>query len=158
AVAVNVAAGVVALAIAGRRREAEGGGREAETPSVPPTDSRLPSPAPLLAAVALSGFAAMADEVAWARLFALVFGSSVYALGLMLLQFLVGIAAGSALFARLKGRDPARVLGVALTASTVAALLGILAVPHLPTGYMRGFPAIQGSFVAQQLLELALTA
>ena len=36
----------------------------------------------LLAAIALSGFAAMVDEVAWARLVGLVFGSSVYAFGL----------------------------------------------------------------------------
>jgi len=164
AVAVNVASGLAALAIA-RRAE-----RVAPVPAATPDSiavaavdpsiplpSRVASPAPLLWAVALSGFAAMADEVAWARLFGLVFGSSVYAFGLMLLQFLVGISVGSAIFARLKGRDPGRVLGVALVASTAAALLGLLAVPHLPTGYMRGFPAIQGSFAAQQVLELVLT-
>jgi len=165
AVAVNVASGLAALAIA-RRSE-----RIAPAPTAAATDitgiapvdpsaalpPRVPSAAPLLWAVALSGFAAMADEVAWARLFGLVFGSSVYAFGLMLLQFLVGISLGSAIFARLRSRDPGRVLGVALVASTAAALLGLLAVPHLPTGYVRGFPAIQGSFAAQQVLELVLT-
>ena len=164
AVAVNVASGLAALAIARRAERVEP--VPAATPdsiAAAPVDpssplpSRVASPAPLLWAVALSGFAAMAYEVAWARLFGLVFGSSVYAFGLMLLQFLVGISVGSAIFARLKGRDPGRVLGVALVGSTAAALLGLLAVPHLPTGYMRGFPAIQGSFAAQQVLELVLT-
>ncbi|HEX4438459.1 MAG TPA: fused MFS/spermidine synthase [Thermoanaerobaculia bacterium] len=161
AVAVNVAAGLAALAIA--RGKGEGGRMETEEPqaldSSPPANaSRGPSSAPLLAAVALSGFAAMADEVAWARVFGLVFGSSVYAFGLMLLEFLVGIAIGSAIFSRLRRRDPGHVLGVALVANTAVALLGLLAVPHLPTGYMRGFPLILGSFAAQQALELVLTA
>src|SRR5689334_22763288 len=136
AVAVNLAAGAAALAIARRQREADGAGPEAEATAEASHDRPTPS-APLLAAVALSGFAAMADEVAWARVFGLVFGSSVYAFGLMLLQFLVGIAIGSAIFTRLGRRDPGRVLGVALVASTAVAGAGLLAVPHLPTGYMR---------------------
>ncbi|HEY1434922.1 MAG TPA: fused MFS/spermidine synthase, partial [Thermoanaerobaculia bacterium] len=115
-------------------------------------------PRRLLAAIALSGFAAMMDEVAWSRLVALVFGSSVYAFALMLLLFLAGIAIGSALFSRLRGADPARVLGFALLGNAFAALLGIALVPRLPFAYMRGFPAVQGSFAWEQALQLAATA
>ena len=85
---------------------------------------------------------------AWSSL---VFGSTVYAFGLMLLLFLVGIAIGSAIFSRMRRADPVRVLGLSLIGNTAAALLGIAAVPHLPTWYMRGFPAVRDSFSLQQL-------
>ena len=49
----------------------------------------------------------MVDEVVWARMVSLVFGSTVYAFGLMLLLFLVGIAIGSAIFARMRRRPGA---------------------------------------------------
>ena len=93
-------------------------------PAEAPEHARL-----LLVAIALSGFAAMVDEVTWARLVGLVFGSSVYAFGLMLLLFLAGIAIGSALFARIRRAEPARVLGLALLGNTFAALAGIAFVP-----------------------------
>ncbi len=112
----------------------------------------------VLAATALSGFACMVDEVAWARLFALVFGSSVYAFGLMLLLFLVGMAIGSAIFSRIRRSPPERVLGIALVAGTLAALLGIAAAPRLPVLYMRGFPAVRDSFAFVQLAQVLETA
>src|SRR5207245_5393575 len=77
-----------------------------ESHAAPPAARRV-----LLAAIALSGFAAMVDEVTWTRLVGLVFGSSVYAFGLMLLLFLAGLALGSAVYVRLRRTDPARVLG-----------------------------------------------
>ena len=112
----------------------------------------------LLLAIALSGFAAMVDEVAWARLVGLVFSSSVYAFGLMLLLFLAGIGIGSAIYARLRAGDPARVLGAALVGNTFAALLGIALVPQLPFAYMRGFPAVKDSFAFREALQLVATA
>ena len=109
-------------------------------------------------AIGLSGFACMVDEVVWARMVSLVFGSTVYAFGLMLLLFLIGIAIGSAIFARMRRADPVRVLGLALIGNTAAALLGIAAVPHLPTVYMRGFPAVRDSFLLQQAMQVLETA
>ena len=53
----------------------------------------------VLAAFALSGFAALAYEVLWFRIFSLVVGSSIYAFTIMLSTFLFGIAFGSASFA-----------------------------------------------------------
>jgi spermidine synthase len=52
----------------------------------------------------LSGAASMIYEVAWTRVLSLIIGSSTYAFTAMLLAFLVGIAAGSALFSRLWGQ------------------------------------------------------
>ena len=100
----------------------------------------------------------MVDEVAWARLVGLIFSSSVYAFGLMLLLFLAGIGIGSAIYARLRAADPARVLGLSLIGNTFAALLGIALVPQLPFAYMRGFPAVRDSFAFRELLQLVATA
>ena len=159
AVALNVAAGSAALALAGRGARAPRMD-DGAAPSEPAPPDAAPASAhrALLAAIALSGFAAMIDEVAWTRVVGLVFGSSVYAFGLMLLLFLAGIALGGALFSRLRGADPARVLGVALAANAFAALAGIALVPRLPYAYMRGFPAVQGAFLWDQALQILTTA
>ncbi len=81
----------------------------------------------------LGGFAALALEVAWFRALTLVFGSSVYALTLMLAAFLAGLGVGAFLFPRLSSRspDPRRFLGlchagVALTATLTSLLLQVL--------------------------------
>jgi spermidine synthase len=81
----------------------------------------------------LGGFAALALEVAWFRALTLVFGSSVYALTLMLAAFLTGLGLGAFLFPRLSARspEPRRFLGlchagVALTATLVSLLIQVL--------------------------------
>jgi len=51
-----------------------------------------------IVALAFTGFAAMALQVAWTRTLALVLGPSVYAFSIMLATFLVGLALGSLLF------------------------------------------------------------
>ena len=159
AVAMNLAAGAVALLLARGSRPA----MALEVAEPPPADvdpAALPvaGERALLAAIALSGFAAMVDEVAWARLVGLIFSSSVYAFGLMLLLFLAGIGIGSAIYARIRAADPARVLGLALIGNTFAALLGIALVPQLPFAYMRGFPAVKDSFAFREALQLVATA
>ncbi len=158
AVAMNLVAGAVALLLARASRgtappEMAAPAPVEVDPAIPVSGERA-----LLLAIALSGFAAMVDEVAWARLVGLVFSSSVYAFGLMLLLFLAGIGIGSAIYARLRTGDPARVLGAALVGNTFAALLGIALVPQLPFAYMRGFPAVKDSFAFRELLQLIATA
>ncbi len=158
AVALNLAAASVAFALGRGSRPAPAG---APATAVPDSAAEPPPSAGLsllLVAIGLSGFAAMVDEVAWTRLVGLVFGSSVYAFGLMLLLFLIGIAIGGAIFARIRNADPGKLLGLALVGATLTALAGIWAVPHLPTLYMRGFPAVRDSFAMQQLLQIAETA
>jgi spermidine synthase len=159
AVAMNLAAGAVALLLSRGARPASVA-LASELPATDADSSALPAAGEraLLAAIALSGFAAMVDEVAWARLVGLIFSSSVYAFGLMLLLFLSGIGIGSAIYARMRAADPARVLGLALIGNTFAALLGIALVPQLPFAYMRGFPAVRDSFAFRELLQLVATA
>lgn len=77
----------------------------------------------LLAAIALSGAAAMIYENAWTHALTLVIGGSVYSFTTMLLTFLIGLAVGGYLYARLFGARTVRVgafglieLGVGLTA------------------------------------------
>ena len=55
----------------------------------------------VLIAFALSGFAAMGYEVAWSRTLSLIIGSSVYAFTIMLTTFLLGLALGGMVGARL---------------------------------------------------------
>lgn len=157
AVAMNLVAGAGALLLArGSRPAAE---PETAAPAeAEPATTPAPGERALLLAIALSGFAAMVDEVAWARLVGLIFSSSVYAFGLMLLLFLAGIGIGSAIYVRLRAADPARVLGLALIGNTFAALLGIALVPELPFAYMRGFPAVKDSFALREALQLVATA
>jgi spermidine synthase len=82
---------------------------------------------------ALSGFAALAFQIAWVRLFGLMFGSSVYSFSAVLAVYLTGLALGSALAA------PALRRGVSLTsfaslqvALAVAAALALHAFTRLP--------------------------
>ncbi|MCI2432161.1 fused MFS/spermidine synthase [Candidatus Acetothermia bacterium] len=55
----------------------------------------------VLFSFAMTGFAALALEVAWTRVLSLVLGPSVYAFSVMLSTFLVGLAAGAFAFSRL---------------------------------------------------------
>ena len=69
----------------------------------------------VLAALATSGAVAMVYEVAWSRTLAMVYGSSVYGVSIMLSTFLFGLAGGSALAALLlrRRRRPASRLALA---------------------------------------------
>ena len=83
------------LALVTSQSAGEGAGPlpvEEDTPRLPPR----PGARVVLAVAALSGFAALIYEVAWTRLLVLMLGASVYAFSVMLLAFLVGIAAGGA--------------------------------------------------------------
>jgi spermidine synthase len=102
----------------------------------------------------------MACEVTWARLLALVFGSSVYSFGTMVLVFLIGLSAGSALFTRLaRGlRSPASIFAGSQVAATAALAAATLLVPRLPVLFLRGFPVTQASFGMLQAWNFALAA
>lgn len=156
AAAVSAAAGLIAMAI-GRRLAAREPVTEADASPAgdaagesapqekPPAEDVAPLSSEaktLLAGIALSGFAAMACEVAWSRLLALVLGSSVYSFGMMVLVFLIGLSAGSAIFARLaRGpRRPASIFAVSQVAATAALAAATLLVPRLPVLFLSGFP------------------
>jgi spermidine synthase len=58
----------------------------------------------VLVSFAVSGFIALAYEVIWSRVLALIIGSSVYAFSIMLTTFLIGLAAGAAVVSRFADR------------------------------------------------------
>jgi spermidine synthase len=63
-------------------------------------------------AIAISGFCALAAEVIWTRLLALLFGATVYAFSLILAVFLFGLGIGSTVGAELARRlEPRRAFG-----------------------------------------------
>src|SRR6185436_6249094 len=112
-VLVAVAFNVVVAAIAWTRRTPARAPAPAPPPGGAPAATPAPAryPIPIVATLfALSGLGALAFQIAWVRLFALVFGSSVYSFAAVLGVYLLGIALGSALVGRLMRGDVTIVL------------------------------------------------
>jgi len=174
---INIAVGLAALRLQKNWRIPTASA-PAESPSQPagaPAKPGLPSEAPkkaglpfgatakvgvLLLGIALSGFAAMVYEVAWSRILAMVLGSSVYAFGMMVLVFLIGLSLGSALFARLSRRrsGPVPLFAAILAANAVAGLAAIALLPRLPGLFLRLFPVAKDSFFLLQILQFVVAA
>ncbi len=132
AVILNLAAGAIALKI---------GSSDLATvdnqPPVPRKETATPhglTPSLLLICFAAVGATAMAYEIGWTRLLATQLGSSTYAFTLMLVTFLTGIVAGSALFERWSRRHRADQMTFAWTQTFIAVTaLGVLILfPHVP--------------------------
>jgi spermidine synthase len=123
------------------------------------TGTRAPGPNRLGPVLALaSGAATFGVEVVWTRSYELVIGSSVYAFNLMLLAVLLGIAAGSAVYARLRDRvvRPGRAVGLLFVAAGLAVLAGQAAIGLLPVAYLAALSTLPVSFAAHQLAAFAL--
>jgi spermidine synthase len=149
-VTVNVLVGLAAIALSrGARAPAPAAaGAENEPAPAPPPPSAADAPAAdapavarpalLLAAGAL-GFSALALEVLWTRTLTLALGTTTYAFALVLTAFLVGIAGGSAIAARLL-RRPARAAALFVAAPAAVGLLALGVVPafdRLPDLFVR---------------------
>ena len=111
----------------------------------------------LLGAIALSGAAAMIYENAWTHALTLVIGGSVYSFTTMLLTFLIGLAAGGYLYARLFGRAPVGIsaFGIVELSVGIAALATIPFFEKLPLVFIRlyqSFGSSFGLFLAIQVL------
>ena len=126
----------------------------------------------VLAALATSGAVAMIYEVAWGRMLAMVYGSSVYGVSIMLSTFLFGLAGGSALAAFLlrRRRRPASrlVLAWLLIGSAGTGFASLLVAQRLPFVFLdlyRLYGSVEGrdpalfliQFVAAALLMLPST-
>ena len=164
AAASSAGAGLAALAI-GRRLLADAEPEPVGEAAAAAPERTAAAPAPfapasriLLAGVALSGFAAMACEVAWSRVLALVLGSSVYSFGLTVLVFLIGLALGGAAFERLvrRGVAPITVFAGAEASAAAAIAVAVLLVPRLPSLFLHGFPAVRASFSMLQAWDFLL--
>ncbi len=142
AVMLNLLAGIVAL----RMRQGESP-LEAKPKRAKARETAAPRKL-LLAAFAIVGATAMAYEIAWTRLLAIMFGSSTYAFTVMLGTFLVGIALGSALFELWAARRTAtlRDFEATQTLTALAGLLFLFMFPHLPEVVVAVLRATGNSF------------
>ena len=136
--------------------------RLSSRPLPPLRASRAPRPALAYGVVAVSGFAALAYEVAWTRLLALVIGPTTYAFATMAAAFISGLAIGSAIGARIARRAarPAVWLGAMLivsgTAATVGAYVAATRVPLLVAAEVADPNVAFGRLVFAEALGTAL--
>lgn len=108
---------------------------------------------------AASGFAALAYEVAWTKVLSGALGTTTYAFSAMLTTFLLGLAIGAFIMARLADRhDP----GLLLAWSQLAiAVLGLAALPlfgNMPVLFVKVFKTWGSSWGTQTLARFALCA
>ncbi len=145
----NIGIGATAMLMASRHQPRAKVVSEKETVSrVGKSDPDARSDRLVLAALATSGFVSMIYEVSWTRALSAMIGSSTYAFSIMLVTFLVGIAAGSSIAVRWRGKR-LRLLGLTQLGAAVGALLflvGYLVAPHILIGLLRTlsytFPAV----------------
>lgn len=160
AAAVNMTVGLAAVALGARvplaptppAREAAAVSRE---PPLEPTTARR-----VLLAFALSGGAAMVNQVAWSRGFTLFTGSTTYAFSLIVCAFIAGLALGGHVFARRVDRSADRVLwlatlnvGIALSAALIIPVLG-----EMPLWLLEPLARRADSFEASQRFTFAVLA
>ncbi len=127
----NVIVGVIALLVARRTAVDSTSEPSAETSvdDEPTTTPVFTSTQVRLAVIVagVSGFSAMVYEVAWVRMLIPVLGSSTYSFTLMLVAFISGITAGSAIVARFISRSSRLVLWLAASQAGVAgSMLAVL--------------------------------
>ncbi len=106
-------------------------GASTEAPGPNPATGHRPPSAPVLAAVAVAGFAALGLEVVWMRIAAVAFGMTVQNVGVVLATFLAAVAVGAALGSRWPA-DARLGLGGSLAALGALALLGAASWGWLP--------------------------
>ncbi|MGH8287100.1 MAG: fused MFS/spermidine synthase [Steroidobacteraceae bacterium] len=155
--AVNFAVFLLAALVAKRSRPTTAEARSSVNPAPTRTPFRRPPAAvwvlPLMLA---SGAVSFFHEVLWTRMLGHVLGSSIYAFGVMVASFLVGIAAGGAAGALL-ARDRRR----AVTALAIAQLISAAAAAGAYLGLQELVPEKAGLvsnafFAAGLLLPLTL--
>jgi spermidine synthase len=117
----------------------------------------------ILPAIGLSGAASFAYEVMWTRLLGHLLGASLHAFATMLASFLLGIALGSAVAARLATTRARSALGFAITQLGIAATTyGVFSLsdllPQLSTriGAGPGSPLANAVVAAAALLPITL--
>ncbi|MBI5970225.1 MAG: fused MFS/spermidine synthase [Deltaproteobacteria bacterium] len=114
----------------------------------------------VIAAFTLSGFASLVYEVLWSRVLSLVIGSSIYAFTVMLATFLIGIAAGSIIFAPFIDRRKTPLVWFASLEAIigVASLLGIFLYKELPFALFSMKEAFGANFWLYLFLQFLLVS
>ncbi len=103
-----------------------------------------------LAALFLSGFAAMAYEVVFIRVIALAFGGTTYSFTVMLMSFITGIGLGSLVVMRLRIDRPLWLLGLTQLVAGIAFLAATPIMERLP--YFVGLVRIAATEAGQSFL------
>jgi spermidine synthase len=105
-----------------------------------------------------SGMVALALEVLWTRVLAMVMGSTTYAFTIMLATFLIGIASGSAVASRLKslGKQPLIMLILFQGGIALAAMLASTLFNSLPTLFISLYSMTGGNFARILLGQFVL--
>ena len=113
----------------------------------------------LLMGYGLSGLAAMVLQIAWTRVLALAFGSSVYAFALLVAAFILGLALGSSAASRFADRIRRPALGFAAAELGIgfAALATVAMFQQFPEWIVKLVPQLAGDFSRFQLVQFALT-
>jgi spermidine synthase len=113
----------------------------------------------VLVAFALSGFASLIYENAWTRALSLVIGSSVYSFTTMLVTFLVGLALGGFVYARVMGERQVRLSTFGLVELWVglAAMATIPLFERLPLLFVRLLHGFGDSFNVFLSLQVFLS-
>lgn len=143
AAAANVVLGLVALGLDRRLRGGDSG--IVDDLHVAPVDRAVM--VVVCVSIGLAGFSALAYEVAWTRLLALMLGGSAYTFAVMLIAFLIGIALGGQLGGpvadRLLGKGGRRRVLYAFAAIEIGIAIVAYATmylyPELPFLYVRLF-------------------
>lgn len=158
AAAINILLGVVALTLSrrieGRRSLAEGAPELADGPPVSPKSVRSLDKeasrreiATVIAGFAVSGFVALSYEVIWSRVLSLIIGSSVYAFSIMLTTFLIGLAGGAAIAARLvdRIRRPVQTFALIEVGIGLTSLIGAYLFDDLPYVFVQLYRWVDSS-------------
>ena len=136
----NFLLAVVAIIMSGLSVFALAAARPADQPSDEARPQRLNRTERIILFLAFtSGFAALALEVVWMRTLVLVLGSTTYAFSTMLAAVLVGIALGSAVFARFADptRNRAGVVAFLFYFGGFCAVLGPAIINRLPYTFLK---------------------
>lgn len=114
----------------------------------------------LLLSFALSGFASLVYENAWTRSLTLVIGSSIYSFTTMLVTFLVGLALGGFIYARVLGKREARLstFGMIELWVGLSALATIPLFERLPLIFVRLLHGFGDTFTVFLYLQIVLSA
>ncbi|HXS83390.1 MAG TPA: fused MFS/spermidine synthase [Methylomirabilota bacterium] len=158
---VAAALNLVAAFVAWRSSGPEGDERRAATESAVAEPPLSPAPRTVFAGLfALSGFVALLLQLAWVRLFGLVFGSSVYSFSAVLGVYLMGIAIGSAAIARPLARGRAGPAWFAMLQLAIAftAAAGMFAYRSLPRAVLELGERTGASWAGLLAGELALAS
>lgn len=113
----------------------------------------------VMIAFGFSGAAALIYEVVWTRQLSMVFGSTVYAVSIMLAAFMSGLSLGSWFGGRLadRTRDRLKVFGLLEGGIGVFGFLAIPLVSLTPKLYFLAYSNLQASLTIAVMVQLAIS-